>query len=134
MSELPIKLDKAKCISCALCIDACNFGSIEMEGDYPSIKDDCRLCGACAEKCPEGAITIKTSDKSSDLSEYKGVLVYAQQRNGVIHPVSYELLGKGKELADDLGEPLYAVVLGSNIADGADKLASRGADKVFVYV
>jgi electron transfer flavoprotein alpha subunit len=133
MCELPIKVDESKCISCGLCIDACNFGSIEMDEDYPSIKNDCRLCGACAERCPEGAITIKTAYKFSDLSDYKGVLVFAQQRNSVIHPVSYELLGKGRELADELGEPLYAVLLGSDIAESAEQLAVRGADKVFVY-
>ena len=133
MSELPIKVDKAKCISCGLCIDACKFGSIEMVGDYPSIKDDCRLCGACAESCPEGAITIQRSERGADLSEYKGVLVFAEQRDGKIHPVSYELLGKGKELAEELGEPLYAVILGEGVKGEAEKLAVRGADRVFVY-
>ena len=88
MSELPIKVDKTKCISCGLCIDACNFGSIEMVGDYPSIKDDCRLCGACAEACPQGAITIKEASKDTDLSAYKGVLIFAEQRQGKIHPVA----------------------------------------------
>jgi ferredoxin len=133
MSELSIKVNKAKCISCGLCIDACKFGSIMMVGDYPSIKDDCRLCGACAERCPEGAITIKTSEKAEDISEYKGVLVFAEQRKGSVHPVAYELLGKGKELADELGEPLYAVILGDSVTGEAEKLAVRGADRVFVY-
>jgi len=133
MSELPIKVDKTKCISCGLCIDACNFGSIEMVGDYPSIKDDCRLCGACAEACPQGAITIKEASKDTDLSAYKGVLIFAEQRQGKIHPVAYELLGKGKELANDLGEPLYAVILGSDVGTFAEELTSRGADKVFIY-
>jgi len=133
MSELPIKVNKAKCISCGLCIDACKFGSITMVGDYPSIKDDCRLCGACVERCPEGAITIKTSEKAEDISEYEGVLVFAEQRKGSVHPVAYELLGKGKELADELGEPLYAVILGDSVNGEAEKLAVRGADRVFVY-
>ena len=133
MSELPIKVDEKKCIGCGLCIDACNFGSIEMVGDYPSIKDDCRLCGACAEACAHGAIKIRETSRDSDLSDYKGVLVFAEQRQGEIHPVAYELLGKGKELANDLSEPLYAVILGSDIGEAADELTSRGADKVFIY-
>jgi len=104
-----------------------------MVGDYPSIKDDCRLCGACAEACSQGAIVIKETSKDSDLSAYNGVLIFAEQRQGKIHPVAYELLGKGKELANDLGEPLYAVILGSDVSNVAEELTSRGADKVFIY-
>jgi electron transfer flavoprotein alpha subunit len=133
MSELPISVEEERCIGCGLCVGACPFGSIEMVGDYPSIKDDCRLCGACVDACPEGAITIKETEKKADLSDYRGVLVYAEQRNGVVHPVAHELLGKGEELADQLGEPLYAVLIGSNVGEGAEELAIRGADKVFVY-
>jgi electron transfer flavoprotein alpha subunit len=104
-----------------------------MVGEYPSIKDDCRLCGACVDICPEGAIAIKEAKEEADVSDYKGVLVYAEQRKGKVHPVAYELLGKGKELADQLGEPLYAVIIGSDVGEGAEELAARGADKVFVY-
>jgi len=133
MSELPIKVDNDACTSCGICVGACPFGSIEMEGDYPFIKDDCRLCGACVDACPEGAITIKETEKEKDLSDFKGVLVYAEHREGAVHPVAYELLGKGKELADQLGEGLYAVVIGSGLEGAAEELAIRGADKVFVF-
>ncbi len=133
MSELPISVDKDLCTGCGLCIQACPFGSIEMAGDYPEIKDDCRLCNACVEACPEGAITIKETEGETDLSEYKGVMVYAEQRKGVVHPVAYELLGKGRELADQLGEPLYAVLIGSDVKAGAEELAVRSADKVYTY-
>jgi len=133
MSELPISIDKERCTGCGLCVQACTFGSIEMVGDYPEIKDDCRLCNACVEACPEGAITIKETEGEVDLSEYKGVMVYAEQRKGVVHPVAYELLGKGRELADQLREPLYAVLIGSDVKAGAEELAVRGADKVYTY-
>jgi electron transfer flavoprotein alpha subunit/NAD-dependent dihydropyrimidine dehydrogenase PreA subunit len=133
MSGLPISIDKDRCISCGLCVSACPFGSIEMVEEYPSIKDDCRLCGACVEACPEGAIIIEEAKKEADLSEYKGVLVYAEQRRGEVHPVAFELLGKGKELADQLGEPLYSVIIGNDVEKGAEELAVRGADEVFLY-
>jgi electron transfer flavoprotein alpha subunit/NAD-dependent dihydropyrimidine dehydrogenase PreA subunit len=133
MSELPISVDRDLCTGCGICVGACPFGSIEMAGDYPEIKDDCRLCGSCVEACPEGAITIKETEGEADLSEYKGVMVYAEQRKGVVHPVAYELLGKGRELADQLGEPLYTVLIGSDVKAGAEGLAVRGADKVFTY-
>ena len=133
MSELPISVDKEKCISCSLCVTACTFAAIEMEDGYPVFLDECRLCNACVEACPEAAIAIKEIEKEADVSEYTGVLVYAEQRSGVVHPVAYELLGKGRELADQLGEELYAVVIGKDVDKGAEELAVRGADKVFVY-
>lgn len=62
--------------------------------------------------------------------EFNGVLVFAEQKNGEIHKVSYELLGKGGELADKLNVPLFCVVLGpSNIKP--EELIYRGADKAF---
>ena len=133
MSELPISVDKEKCISCSLCVTACTFAAIEMEDGYPVFLDECRLCNACVEACPEDAIAIKEIEKEADVSTYTGVLVYAEQRSGVVHPVAYELLGKGRELADQLGEELYAVVIGKGVDKGAEELALRGADKVFVY-
>ncbi len=63
-------------------------------------------------------------------SEYQGVLVFAEQKNSVIHRVSYELLGKGRQLADDLGEPLICAVLGPEDIK-TEELIYRGADKVF---
>jgi electron transfer flavoprotein alpha subunit/NAD-dependent dihydropyrimidine dehydrogenase PreA subunit len=133
MSELPISVAKDKCTSCSLCVTACPFAAIEMENGYPVFLDECRLCGACVEACPEDAIAIKETKKEADVSEYEGVLVYAEQRKGVVHPVAYELLGKGRELADQLEEDLYAVVIGKDVDKGAEELAVRGADKVFMY-
>ena len=46
------------------------------------------------------------------LEEYKGVFVYAQQVDNEISSISYELIGKGKELAADLGTEVTAVLLG----------------------
>lgn len=67
------------------------------------------------------------------MMEYKGLMVFAEQRNGSIHHVSFELLGKGKELAGKLGCELSAVLLGSNIDNSAAELIHYGADKVYVY-
>ncbi len=64
------------------------------------------------------------------LKEFSGILVFAEQKNGEIHKVSYELLGKGKEIADKLGAPVYAVVLGPTSIK-TEELIYRGADKVF---
>ena len=61
------------------------------------------------------------------------VLVYAETGGGSIHPVSYELLGKGAELADKLGVKLSAFALSVSDLDW-NELIYRGADRVYVSV
>jgi electron transfer flavoprotein alpha subunit len=66
------------------------------------------------------------------LEEYKGVYVYAQQVDNQISSISYELIGKAKELAADLNTDVTAVLIGSNVKNLADSLAEYGADKVIL--
>ena len=66
------------------------------------------------------------------LEEYKGVFTFVQQVDNEITPVSFELIGKGKELAADLGVEVTAVVLGKGIGAMADECAAYGADKVIL--
>lgn len=66
------------------------------------------------------------------LQDYKGVFVFAQQVDNEITPVSFELIGKGKELANDLGTEVTAVVLGSGIDAMGKELGRHGADKVIM--
>ena len=67
-----------------------------------------------------------------NLEEYKGVYVFAQQVDGEMSSIAFELLGKAKDLAKDLNTEVTAVVLGSGIKGLADSLAEYGADKVIV--
>lgn len=62
--------------------------------------------------------------------EYSGVLIFAEQKNNVIHKVAYELLGKGKELAVNIGCSLNALVLGPS-STNVQELIYRGAEKVY---
>jgi len=66
------------------------------------------------------------------LEDYKGVWTLGEIREGEIHPVSYELLAWGKDLADKLGVELSSIIIGHDVKDKADKLIYRGADKVYV--
>ena len=66
----------------------------------------------------------------NNLEAYKGVFVFAQQVDNVISNIAYELIGKGKELAKDLGVEVTAVLVGSDVKGLADQLAEYGADKV----
>lgn len=69
---------------------------------------------------------------TENIEQYKGVFIYAQQVDGEISPIAYELLGKAKDLAADLDTQVTAVLLGSNVKGLADSLAEYGADRVIV--
>ena len=67
-----------------------------------------------------------------NLEEYKGVYVFAQQVDNQLSGIAFELIGKGKDLAADLGTEVTAILVGSGVKDLADELAAYGADKVIV--
>jgi len=62
---------------------------------------------------------------------YRGVWVFAEQRNGTIKSVVYELLAKGRELAGALQTELSAVCFGHEVGD-IDRLIQHGADRVYL--
>ena len=128
-----IKVLVEKCTGCGLCVDACPFHCITLIEGTAVISEECRLCGICVDVCPTKAIEIEVEEKGIDVSNYKGVLVFGEQRSGVIAPVVYELIGKGRELADKLGERLECVVLGEDMEAQADDLSSYGVDRVYLF-
>ncbi len=67
-----------------------------------------------------------------NLNDYKGILVFAEQRDGEIQNVALELIGKGRELAASLNEEVTAVILGHNVEGLASELIAYGADNVVV--
>ncbi|HPE66338.1 MAG TPA: electron transfer flavoprotein subunit alpha/FixB family protein [Synergistales bacterium] len=64
--------------------------------------------------------------------EYTGVLIFVQQTDGEVAPVSLELLGKGRELAATLGTEVTAALLGSGIDPLLPLLARYGAERIVV--
>lgn len=70
--------------------------------------------------------------EQSLIEQYKDVYVFAQQVDNEISPIAFELLGKAKDLANDLNEKVVAVLLGHNVKDLAAQLGAYGADKVIV--
>ena len=126
-----ITIDREKCIGCGECVDVCVFGSISMKDNHPIISDDCRLCGSCAKACQYNAIEIKR-EKKKKVTDWRGILIFGEQRDGVILEVVYELLGKGRKLADSINEPLLCVILGKSVTE-INKLASYGADEIHYF-
>ena len=62
----------------------------------------------------------------------QGVMTIAEQRDGEIRKVSYEVVSEGRRIADTMGQEVTALLLGSNVKDTASTLAHYGADKVLV--
>lgn len=126
--------DRDACTGCMLCPKVCNFGAIEKDGD--KVKFDlhkCVLCGSCEEICPADAIKItRKAIDMSHLPDYKDVWVFSETSDGRLRSVALELVTKGRELADTLGENLVAILIGSGIEEHAQKLIQHGADKVLV--
>lgn len=121
-----------RCINCTACTRACAYDAITMEDHIAVINlEKCTLCGACVPACPVDAIVIhKITDNNVNPADFKGVWIFAQQTDGKIAPVTLELLGKGRELADQMETELSAVLFGSEIEGLAKELIAFGADKV----
>ncbi len=133
MNGIKVILDK--CTGCGLCLKVCPVDAIKLVDKKAIIDlDKCTLCGVCPDSCKFEAIIIERQAAvvKEDISQYKGVWVFAEQRDGVISSVVFELLNKARQLADDLNTYVGAVFLGEGITEKAQELIHRGADKVFI--
>ncbi|MCB5266439.1 MAG: 4Fe-4S binding protein, partial [Candidatus Cloacimonetes bacterium] len=127
-----IKVIGRRCIGCTACRRACIYDAITMEEHIAVIDlDKCTLCGACVPACPVDAIVMKKLSPSSvNTADSQGIWVFVEHKDGVIAPVTLELLSKGRALAGQIKEKLSAVLLGSEILGLADELIAFGADQV----
>ncbi len=130
---MSVKIDKEACTACGACKESCPFGVIEIVDDVAVVGDGCTLCGTCEDVCAFEAITIYRPEEKKDEAsgEWKGVWVLAEYRAGQVAGITYELLGKGRELADSLNVELAAVLFGQDVYEPALSLIEAGADKVY---
>nr|MDK2850433.1 hypothetical protein [Candidatus Cloacimonadota bacterium] len=121
-----------KCVGCGSCLNACAYDAISLSDQVAVIDlDKCTVCGACVQSCPFDAILIrKQASEEVDKSAYSGIWVFAEQRDSEIANVSYELLGKGRELADQQDSELTAILFGYQINGLPEELIAYGADQV----
>lgn len=134
MSVIIVKKDL--CDGCGICLDYCPYGAIEMVDNAAWINEKCTLCSACIEPCPLNAIVMEhgpLENRGLDKTAYSGIWIFAEQRNGVVSTVVYELIGAGRRLADITGEKVTAVLLGYDMEPAARDLIHFGADEV-IYV
>lgn len=67
-----------------------------------------------------------------NITDYQGIIVFAEQREGVISPVAFELLSKARELSQEKPMSVTALLMGHNVGSLASDLHASGADHVIV--
>jgi len=106
---------------------------VELTANKAHVLERCTSCGACLEVCRQKAILTDAKPKEiPDFSDRKGVWVFAEQRDGVLVPVSLELLGKARELAESLKQEVSALLLGYRVSGLAKVLGQYGADTIYL--
>ncbi|MDR1796290.1 MAG: electron transfer flavoprotein subunit alpha [Clostridiales Family XIII bacterium] len=134
---MAINIIKENCKGCTLCVKACPFDAIDMVDKIAVINEKCTVCKQCVPACKFDAIEADEADApaaASDLSAYKHVWVYAEQRGGAIMNVALELIGEGRRLAREIGPDtkVYAVLVGDKVEGLAQECFEYGADGAYV--
>jgi len=120
-----------KCIGCGKCVKVCPAQAIEMffTPEEQKILDQLAAAGSVAtaeDDDPEAAVLARMQ------AQYRGVWVFVEQVDGEAAKVSWELLGKGKELAAKLGVELCAVVIGHKVEPLCGEAFKYGAEKAYL--
>ena len=113
-------------------VSLCPFGALSYEDGKLDISSGCKMCKMCVRK-GGGLVEFIEEKTKIDKNLWRGICVYADCTDGKIHRVTFELIGKARELAQVTGHPVYALVIGSKMGTCAAQLLHYGVDKVFVY-
>jgi len=145
-------ITREQCIGCEQCVAICPVGAISMDPSGIAVVDldKCDGCAKCPPVCPSLAIAMTGTAESrkskvesrepaptlesriSDIAPAPEVWVFVEHTEGRPAPVSWELLGKGRELATALAGRVCSVLLGHNVDHLVAEASAYGADKVYL--
>lgn len=128
-----IKIHQEKAQDKARLAALCPFKSIELVNDTLSINAGCRMCRICIKKAGDVFEYVEEELPSVEKEKWRGIAVVAEITEGSVHPVTFELIGKARELAAKVNYPVYCLMIGYGIRDKAETILEYGADEVFVY-
>lgn len=131
---MAIQVIKDKCKGCQICVKACPFQAIDMVDKIAVINEKCTACNVCIAKCPFDAIEKTAEEEAVDLSAYKDIWVFAEQRDGKLMNVALELIGEGYRLAKEISEDtkVCALLVGDEIDHLAEECFAYGAEEVYM--
>lgn len=111
----------------------CPFSAIDYVNEYLQINSACKMCRLCVKNGPAGVFEyIEEEQKKIDKSIWKGIAVFIEYTDGHIHPVSLELAGKARKMAEKTGEEVFALFPGHDISGAVSELLHYGFDRIFV--
>jgi electron transfer flavoprotein alpha subunit len=133
------------CIGCQICAGECPVGAIQMspEGVAKIDPELCIGCGKCSQVCPVGAVRFERKSRQKVTPEVKGpakgeplafqgVAVFIEVLDHLGSQVSWELVGKGKELAEKRKTKVVGFLLGHQVEGIAREAIAYGCDEVHV--
>ena len=131
-----------QCIGCEICIGECPVAEVIVMEDGVAIIDPeaCIGCGKCVDVCPSSAIIFERirkkkgvvpGIKSSSSDGYQGVAVFIEVQRGEGAEVSWELVGKARELAEKLGTQVLGFLPGTKVEAIAKEAIAYGCDVIY---
>ncbi|MCE5197031.1 MAG: electron transfer flavoprotein subunit alpha/FixB family protein [Negativicutes bacterium] len=132
MAELKINQDKV--VDHHKLVGLCPFQAlyIDESGDL-ALNDRCKFCKLCL-KFSAGAIElVEETEPKQDFSGWKDLAVYLECQNGKIHPIAWELVGKALELAKQLQQRVWGVLIGMDLTAAIAEAKQYGLDDLVIY-
>jgi electron transfer flavoprotein alpha subunit len=125
-------IDQSKCIGCLKCVKICPAQAIEMQFTPEELAILEELSRQQGGGEPEEVVDEEAKALAAKLAAYSGVWVFVEQTESEPAKVSWELLGKGRELADTLAVPLSALVIGDKVEPLCAEAFAYGAEQAYL--
>lgn len=131
MSRIEIQHDL--CTACQVCVQKCPFMAMEFVDGKVLINSACRMCSICVRVCPQHIISkVEEVYSKQDIAEFRDILVITETKEQNLHPISLELIGEARKLADKCGQSVAAMLYGYKIEQHVPACINAGADTVYL--